>query len=436
MPRRNLALLMVVTVVSLLCYHRVQRNDAGRVLVGAMETIERRALEEVDRQALFEGAVEGMLEQLHDEHSAYISPRAIQDFNETLDQEFGGVGMEVGLDRKTNQLMVMSPLVGTPAYRAGIRAGDKILRIDGRSTQGMSLQDAVRLMRGRPGQPVTLSILHEGDEEPTEVEIVRAKIQVDTVLGDTRRPDGSWSFTLEEDPRIGYVRVTSFTEHTSNELRRALDALTSENVQGLILDLRDDPGGLLETAVEVADMFISSGVIVTTRDRRERIVDERRATAKATYPPLPMAVLVNGATASASEIVAACLQDNAPGRVVIVGQRTYGKGTVQEIINLDGQRGALKLTTRSYWRPSGKNIHRSEDDPDDADWGVSPTPGYEVVVEGEELARLRIWRRERDVGQQPEPDGGSGEGSDGEAAEPFVDRQLRKAVEYVEERIE
>lgn len=434
MPRRNLALLMIVTLVSLLCYHRVQRNDAGRVLVGAMETIERRALEEVDRQALFEGAVEGMIERLHDVHSAYISPRALQGFNETLDQEFGGVGMEVGLDRKTNQLMVMSPLVGTPAYRAGIRAGDKILRIDGQSTQGMSLRDAVRLMRGRPGQPVTLSILHEGDDEPTEVEIVRAKIQVDTVLGDTRRPDGSWSFTLEEDPRIGYVRVTSFTEHTSKELRRTLDELLSKNVQGLILDLRDDPGGLLETAVEVADMFLSSGVIVTTRDRRERIVDERRATAKGTYPPLPMAVLVNGATASASEIVAAALQDH--GRAVIVGERTYGKGTVQEIINLEGGRGALKLTTRSYWRPSGKNIHRSADAPDDADWGVSPTPGYEVPLDDEELSQLRIWRRERDVGQKPEPDAGSKEGSNGEAAEPFVDRQLQRAVDYIGRQIE
>jgi carboxyl-terminal processing protease len=430
MPRRNLALLMVVSVVSLLCYQQVQRNDAGRVLVGAMETIEDRALTEVDRQDLFEAAIEGMVERLDDRHSAYISPKAMQVFNEALDQEFEGVGMEVGLDPKTNQLVVLSPLQGTPAFKAGIRTGDKILRIDGRSTQGTSLKDAVLRMRGRPGESVRLTVLHEGGEQPVEIEIVRAKIQADTVLGDTRRADGSWNFTLEEDPRIGYVRISSFSEHTSDELGRALDGLMAKNVQGLILDLRDNPGGLLKSAVEVADMFISSGVIVTTRDRRERIVDARTAGAKGTYPPIPMAVLINGFTASASEIVAAALQDH--GRAVIVGQRTYGKGTVQEVIELEGNRGALKLTTRSYWRPSGRNIHHDQDDPDDADWGVLPDTGYEVALEDDEVAQLRTWRRQRDVNQQPEP----ASGSDGEPAEPFVDRQLRRAIEYIEGRIE
>jgi len=426
MPRRNLALLMVVSLVSLLCYHRAERNDEARVLVRAMETIERRALEQVPSQELLEGALEGMLDKLDDPHSTYISPETIQTFYETLDQEFGGVGMEVGLDRKTNQLTVMSPLFGTPAYEAGIRAGDRILRIEGQSTQGMSLKDAVTLMRGKPGQPVTLTIQHEGDDEPIELEIVRAKIQVDTVLGDTREPDGSWDYTLRDHPEIGYVRATSFTEQTPRELRRVVDRLLRRGIEGLILDLRDDPGGLLGAAVEVADMFIDSGVIVSTRDRYGRITSRpERATAKGTFPHFPMAVLVNQSTASASEIVSACLQDH--GRAVIVGERTYGKGTVQEIINLEGERGALKLTTRSYWRPSERNIHRHRDDAEEDDWGVSPDPGYKVPLDAEELTRLRIWRRQRDINQEPE------NGPNGEPAEPFVDRQLEKAIEAVKE---
>ncbi len=431
MPRRNLALLLAITLVSLLCYQHAERNDGARVLVGAMETIENRALEEVETQELFEGAIEGMLDKLDDEHSAYITPQAIEAFYETLDQEFGGVGMEVGLDRKTNQLMVMSPLVGTPAYKAGIRAGDRILRIAGQSTQGMSLKEAVALMRGKPGDPVALTILHEGEQEPVDMEIVRAKIQVDTVLGDTREADGSWNFTLESHPKIGYVRVTSFTEQTASELRRAIDGLLRGGMEGLILDLRDDPGGLLTTAVKVSDMFIDAGAIVSTRDRHGRIAGTtEQATAAGTYPDFPMVMLVNGSTASASEIVSACLQDH--GRAVIVGQRTYGKGTVQEIINLEGDRGALKLTTRSYWRPSERNIHRHRDDPEDADWGVSPDPGHEVALDAEELTRWRVWRRQRDVNQEPEAENGP----NGEAPEPFVDRQLQEAIEVVEQLME
>lgn len=424
MPRRNLLVLVFVGIGSLICYQKIESNRYGRILVDAMTQIERHSLEPVGQEELFEGAMEGMVDRL-DEYSAFINHRKLPEFHETIEQQFGGIGIEVLFDRKARQLTVIRPLVGTPAHQAGIRAGDKILRIDGQSTQGLSIDDSVARMRGRPGQPVTLSILHEEDREPVEIKIVRAVIQVDTVLGDTRGPDGSWRFFLEGHPSIGYLRINTFAEKTAGELRRAIEQM-GPDMHGLILDLRDDPGGWLTAAVEVCDMFIRSGVIVTTRRRDKSIKNAYVATPRDTLPDFPMAVLVNRYSASASEIVAACLQDHQ--RAVVVGQRTWGKGTVQEVIDLKGGQGALKLTTSSYWRPSEKNIHRVKDAAEEDDWGVIPDQGYQVVVEGEDLTRLHLWRFRRD-GYKPQAE----EQPDGEADLSIDnDEQLLKAVEYIE----
>ncbi|OHB72210.1 MAG: hypothetical protein A2V70_03950 [Planctomycetes bacterium RBG_13_63_9] len=438
MPRRNLFLLMAAAVVSLLCYHNVQNNRYGRVLVDAMEQIELRYLEPIDQKKLFEGAMEGMVGRLDDPYSSFESPEDLQRINEALDQQFGGVGIEVHLDDQTRQLTVASPIAGGPAYEAGIRAGDRILRIDGKSTQGLSLGDAVDLMRGKPGEPVNLSIQHEGEDEPLDVTIVRAMIHVDTVLGDRRNSDGSWDFFLEGHDRIGYVRVGGFGVNTASELRRTVQSLTDRAMQGLILDLRDNPGGLLEAAVDVCNLFIDEGVIVTTRRRDGSIKNSYIAKPQDTFGDFPMAVLVNQYSASASEIVAACLQDY--GRAVVVGQRSWGKGTVQEVIGLEGEHGALKLTTASYWRPSGRNIHRRKDAAEDQQWGVTPDPEYELTVEGKELDDLRLGRRQRDVfrpavGDQPSHDNDNDSNSDNNAAQSFVDPQLAEAVEYLEKAI-
>ena len=341
------------------------------------------------------------------------------------------MGMEVAMDPKTKQLAVISPIVGTPAYEAGILAGDIILRIDDNSTQGMSLRDAVAHMRGKIGQPVTLSVLHEGDSEPVDITIVRAVIQIETVLGDTRNADGSWNFFLDgygaeedskESRRIGYLRINVFSENTAKELRAAMDWLIAHGMDGLILDLRNDPGGLLGAATDVCDMFIDSGVIVTTRGRDKQVKRTVRATVPGTYHDFPIAVLVNQYSASASEIVAACLQDHS--RAVIVGQRTWGKGTIQEVISLEAAQGAVKLTTASYWRPSEKNIHRGKDGGEQDDWGVTPDDGCKVIVEGDELTKLRLWRMNRN-----RPGVTPGDDAD---AEPYVDPQLEKALEYIE----
>ncbi len=422
MPRRNIVALLLISLVSLVCYRSVQSSRAGRVLSDAIERIEQRYLEPIDEEALFEGAMQGMVSQL-DDYSAYIPPVNLQEFNESLEQQFGGVGMEVGLDPKTNQLTVMSPLVGSPAYEAGIRPGDKILRIDGKSTQGMSLKDSVALMHGDPGEPVTITIQHEGEDEPVELTIIRAIIQVDTVLGDTRNADGSWNFFLEGNDKIGYLRINTFAENTAGELREALEWLVEHDMQALILDLRDDPGGLLNAAVDVCDTFIESGVIVSTRGRDGHIIRAEEATPGDTFTDFPMAVLVNHMSASASEIVAACLQDHK--RAIIVGQRTWGKGTVQEVVELDDNRGALKLTTASYWRPSEKNIHRRKNAKEEDDWGVSPDKGFELKLDEEEESKLRIARLKRDIYRRTD-------GDSEKPPEPFVDPQLNLAVEYLE----
>lgn len=432
MPRRNLLVLVIATIVALVCSQRVQKNPYGRVVANAMARIESRALEPVGALKLFEGAMEGMVDKL-DDYSAYISPDDVKAFHETIDQEFGGVGMEVALDPQTKQIIVLSPLVGSPAYRGGIRAGDKILRIDQDSTQGMSLKDAVGLLRGKPGDPVMLTVLHEGEEKPVEVKIVRDRIQVDTVLGDTRNADGSWNFFLEGRDRIGYIRISSFTDKTFGEMQQALAWLTEHDMQGLVLDLRDDPGGYLDAAIDVCDLLISSGVIVTTRRRDGRISQTYAASGEAQFTDFPIAVLVNQLTASAAEIVAACLQDH--HRAVVIGQQSYGKGTVQEVMDLEKGCGAMKITTASYWRPSGRNIHRSHDA---GDWGVSPDEGYTVMPTGDEQVQWRVWRAHRDLFQNGAAKNGNaknGNAKNGEPKngdEPFLDRPLAKGVEYVE----
>jgi carboxyl-terminal processing protease len=436
MPRNNLVLLVVVAVASLICHQQVKGHRYGRILVDVMDQISRRYIEPVPPEQLFQGAVGGMVNQLDDPYSAFIPPQDLGKLNEELDSEFGGVGMEVRIDPETNQLTVTCPLVGTPAHEKGILPGDRILRIDGRSTQGLSLDDAVGLMRGKPGEPVVLTILREGAEEPVEIELVRARIRVDTVLGDRRLADGTWDFFLDGHEGVGYVRVNKFSTETAGELRAALERLVERGMKGLILDLRDDPGGLLRSAVDVCDLFIESGVIVTTRGRDAVVRDRYEARARDTFRGFPMAVIVNRHSASASEIVAACLQDH--GRAVIVGERTWGKGTVQEVIDLLDDAGALRLTTAGYWRPSGRNIHRPAHGKGSAeadDWGVEPDEGYRVSVEGDALVAMRLFRQRRDIYRRPASDNnhGNGDGPEADGGRQLleVDPQLAKAVEYV-----
>jgi carboxyl-terminal processing protease len=394
MPLRNLVIMFLVVIVATICYKRADRTPYARPFSEALHLIEDKYVERVDTRDLFEGAMEGMVDRL-DEHSAYISPEVAKQFQADLDQEFGGIGIEVTIDPETERLTVMSPLLDSPAYNAGMRAGDTILKIGDLDTKGMTLRESVKIMRGKPGTKVQLSVLHAGDEEPIELEITRAIIQTESVLGDLRDATGQWQYFLEENPRIGYIRLTTFGEHSVEELRDALES-NEQNFDALILDLRNNAGGLLTAAVEVCDLFVRQGRIVSCRGRDGKSERVENAHAETIVDlDIPMVVLVNKYSASASEIVAACLQDH--GRAKIIGNRTWGKGTVQNVIPIEAGSARLKLTTAHYWRPSNKNIHRREGATEDDQWGVRPDPGFEVELTPEEFKRVFQQRRDRDV---------------------------------------
>jgi carboxyl-terminal processing protease len=443
MSPRNALIILTTALVSLLCHLKAERSRYSAQLGEAMLLIENLYIEEVKPRELFESAMDGMASGL-DQYSQFIGPQGFQQMEQLLDQEFGGVGIEVEKEGDDQPIIVLSPLVGSPGYRAGLRSGDAILAIDGVSTIGLKQKDCIPRMRGRPGTAVKLRVRHPGSVQEVELVVTREVIKVDSVLGDTRRPDGSWDFHLREEPRIGYLRLTTFGEHTGEELTAALGNGEKCPFDGIILDLRNNAGGLLKAAVETCDQLIDSGRIVSTRGRDQREQSAYDATPSMAIPRIvPITVLINKYSASASEIVAACLQDHQ--RAVVVGERSWGKGTVQNLLKIEGGRSALKLTTASYWRPSGKNIHRRKDAPESDEWGVSPSPGFEVKLSDEELEKVVLARRDRDLGRDrvSDKDGTARTGNGHEESaqseplpqDPFIDPQLAKAIDCLKQQL-
>lgn len=455
MPSRNLVLLILATLVSMVCYRTASRSHYGGLLADAIGEIDEKFVREVDRRDLFEGAMDGMVRTL-DRYSDYISPEELTAFDEELGQEFGGIGVVVEVNTNTNRLTVLSPLPDTPAYAAGMRAGDQILGIDGESTEGFQIRDAVDLMRGEPGSRLVVTVLHEGDTEPIDMDLERAIIPIASVLGDIRNADGTWQFRLESDPDIGYIRLASFGEKTSQELSETIQSLQAD-VKGLIIDLRGNGGGLLNSAVAICDQFIDEGAIVSIRGRGMRDSDDYFASSKKTVVrrDLPVVLLIDGYSASASEIMAACLQDH--DRATVVGTRSWGKGTVQTVMFFEGGRSRLKLTVASYWRPNGKNIHRHVDATPEDPWGVTPNPGYAVETDTETLGKIVKLRRARDrvnirkdppedetsMEDMPAPLGEESLDANGDeqpvetdpGIQEFQDPQLQRAIEAVREQM-
>lgn len=431
MPQRHIHFLLFVMVASLACFERASGRYARytALFTEVLEQVDRNYVTDVDLNELVDSSINGLLEPL-DEHTAYIPRLHYNQFHEGLEQKFGGVGIQVRMDEETNQLLVVSPLVGTPAYEAGIEAGDVITAVDDQPTAELSLEEAVDLMKGVPGEEVKVTVLHPGQEDPVDVVLQRAIIEVDTVLGDSHDENDQWNFFLPGDDKIGYIRIVAFSEKTVGELDSALDWLEERGVRALILDLRNNPGGYLNAAVEICDRFVDQGVIVSTRGRnREGSV--HTATTAATRLHVPMAVLINNSSASASEIVAACLQDH--GVAVVVGERSWGKGSVQNVIDLTDGSSALKLTVASYWRPNGHNIHRLPDATEEDEWGVMPNEGFAVKLSEEDFLKVVEDRRRRDVvGTAPPEEEVTTEEVE---VEEFVDPQLQKAVEYLQEKL-
>ena len=306
-------------------------------------------VENINDKKLLENAIRGMLQGL-DPHSAYLDKEAYRELQEGASGKFGGLGIEVGYE--DGFVKVISPIDDTPAQRAGVKAGDLIIKLDGKSVKGISLMEAVKMMRGKPGSEIVLTILREGEEKPFNLPVVRDVITVKNIKSETI------------EPGLMYIRISNFQIHTVDDMRKSLKKLKNENtdnLKGLVLDLRNNPGGLLNAAVGVSDLFLNNGLIVYTEGR---IKDSKlKFTAKPTevFKNIPIIVLVNGGSASASEIVAGALQDHK--RAIIMGERTFGKGSVQTILPMSDET-ALKLTTARYFTPSGRSIQASGIEPD------------------------------------------------------------------------
>jgi carboxyl-terminal processing protease len=330
---------------------------------------------------LIRGALKGVVSTL-DPHSEYMEPQKYEDLKDDTEGAFGGVGIQIELGPKDNTLTVVAPMDDTPAFRAGIMAGDKIVKIEGKSTERMTLPDAVKKLRGVPGTEVTITISRSTFPEPKDYTLKRSVIKVETV----KDLEGRRAFPLLSESKLGYVRLTQFGEHTTAELQDALKKLKTEGMEGLILDLRNNPGGLLDQAVKVCELFVPRGqLIVSTEGKAGQSKYEYFSKGREQYPKLPVVILVNVGSASASEIVAGCLQDL--GRAFIMGEQTFGKGSVQSIIPLQDDWGALRLTTAKYYTPSHKVIHGK---------GITPDSIVPMSDEEEEALFLKRTRTRLD----------------------------------------
>ncbi len=376
-----------------------------------LDLVEKNYVHEVTRDELVNGAIKGMLEQL-DPHSTYMLPDEFQEMQIRTTGEFGGIGIEITL--RDGRLTVIAPIEDTPAYEAGMQAGDVIIEIDGESTQDITLLDAVTKIRGPKGTSVELTVVHKGDNKPETISIKRATIPI----------RGAKSNELE--PGYLYLRLISFNENTTSEMRQALTEYTKKNeLKGIVMDLRGNPGGLLTQAVSVADTFLSDGNIVYIKGREEASREDFNAKPSKADVHTPMVVLINAGSASASEIVAGALQDR--HRALILGERSFGKATVQTIIPLSDGSG-IKLTKALYYTPSGRSIQAEGIVPDI----VVP---FEQPRENDDAAHIL---REKDMRGHIENGGGpkAAKGKKNEVDEEVRlrlerDNQLRMALQMV-----
>ena len=334
--------------IKMLTAHAEDRYADLQNFTKVLNYVQQYYVEEVDTKKLIYGAIKGMLREL-DPHTNFLPPEIYKDFESETSGEFGGLGIEISV--QNGVLTIISPIEDTPAWEAGIQAGDKVIGVDGTSTKGLSLVEASQLMRGKKGSKTTLTIVREGEETPKDYAIVRGNVKIKSV-----------KMTDLEDGYV-YVRLASFIENSSKDFEKVLVDTEKKysEIKGLVIDLRRNPGGLLDQAVKISDLFIKEGDIVSTIGRDPKNKEVISASKKAKYTNFPIIVLMNEYSASASEILAGALQDNK--RALVMGERSFGKGSVQSVVKL-GDGSGLKLTIARYYTPSGRSIQAEGITPD------------------------------------------------------------------------
>ena len=346
---------------------------------------------DVDDKKLAEGALKGMVEALGDQYTVFVPGSEAGEFTKGLTGEYVGIGASVNTD--SGWLTIVSPLEDSPALRAGLMPDDRVLEIDGKTTQHLTVEQCIELLQGTPNTPVVLKV--ERKNETLDITIIRDRIKTKSIKGFHRDPSDpqKWEYLIDRERRIGYIRMTQFTPGVASELYGALLAMKAEQgLGGLVLDLRFNPGGVLEEAVAIADMFLKEGVIVSTKGRafEERI---SRAKAEGTLADFPIIVMLNDQSASASEVLAGALVDN--DRAKVLGVRSFGKGSVQGVLKLSqGDGSEIKVTQQAYYLPSGRNITRKDDS---LMWGVDPSPGFYVPMEDKDLVEMLTQRRKQEL---------------------------------------
>jgi len=428
MPKRNLAWILIIISIAVL-FWVLPRSEANRQtvyelfepLVDVYEQVRGQYVEEVDDARLMRGAIEGMLWRL-DPFSRYIGPEDYAEFQERTSGALHGIGIELG--PQDGQLVIIAPIDDTPAWRAGIMPGDVILKIDKTPTEHMSVSDAAKRIRGEPGTRVVLTLRRGVEGQVVEVTIVRQEIKIPSIKGWRHNKEGGWSYLVDPKDRIGYIRLTSFVSNTAEQLSEALEKLHRADARAIVLDLRFNPGGLLKSAIDVSDRFLDGGLIVSTRGRNRK-EDQYSANREGTFEKLPMVVLVNRHTASAAEIVSGALRDHE--RATVVGERTFGKGSVQEVLTLADKKSAIQLTTAYYYLPKGECIHRSPDRTGEG--GVKPD--VEIVLDDEEMTEVLEARRAADIYRE-----GTTRPAEEVRQTPLMDKQLARALKLLRETID
>lgn len=376
--------------------------------ITVIKEIQNKYVEEVDLRTLLQSGYRGMLGSL-DPYSQYIDSEHLEELRIETGGVFEGLGIEVVVE--DGILTVLTPIVDTPAFRAGVFIGDKIIKIDGKSTKNFTIRQAVEVLRGKPHTKVILTVLHKGERDPVDITIERAKIQINSTRGVR---------IVDKESKIGYVAVTGFQDNTITDLDASIEKLEKQGMESLILDLRFNPGGLLNIAVDMSDKFIKKGIIVSTKGRHKSQEHEYKAHRSGTYKNFPLIILVNNGSASASEIVAGAVKDHKRG--LLLGTKTFGKGSVQSLIPIKNKDTALKLTTAKYYTPSGTLID-----------GIGIEPDIKVDLTKKEIRALHknLTRanvtdiRTKDLNESSEDI----EESDDE--EKFVDVQLSRAIDVL-----